>query len=472
MSINNVESAIGIKTVKSSDFTLSSGRATAFGAAEVGFGLMMQVAVSYFAYFLTDIALIGPAIVGTMLLINRIVDAISVPLTGAIIEKSNLPWGKYRSWMMIAPAVVAVCFIMMYRVPSGMSEVAMAIYFSIFYMVGHIFVNFSYSSRFALLPAMGNTPKSRIMVASRTSQMNTASRIIFSLVSLPIIMWLGGEQVRNARGFFLYMVIFGILQWGTYMISALAAKPVDIPGRWSKKNVPTGREMINQVITNKHLITIMLAELGRFTAALSLAGFAVYFYQYVAGDMALVSMYFLSLTVGGFVGNLIGPQIAKRLGTKKTYVIALFGQALFLVLAYFIGRTPMAFLALSGLASLSSGFGFSISGAVYSDCADYAEWKTGKSSKGIVMSLSAFPIKMAMVISGSVAAYALAAIGYVGGMTPTPEIQQGVAIIATLLPAVASVFGFICILFYNLKPDDLVKMKEVIKERQSQIQEG
>lgn len=468
MSINNVGSAASIENVRSSEFSLSTGRATAFGAAEVGFGLMMQVAVSYFAYFLTDIALLGPAIVGTMLLINRIVDAISVPLTGAIIEKSNLPWGKYRSWMMIAPAVVAFCFIMMFRVPSGMSEVAMAIYFSVFYMLGHIFVNFSYASRFSLLPAMGNTPKSRIMVASRTNQMNTASRILFSLISLPLIMWLGGEEVRNARGFFLYMLIFATLQWVGYMISARAAKPVDIPGRWPKKNVPTGREMINQVVTNKHLIILMLAELGRFTAALSLAGFAVYFYQYVAGDMALVSMYFLSLTVGGFVGNLIGPQIAKRLGTKKTYIIGLFGQAFFLVLAYFIGREPMAFLALSGLASLSSGFGFSISGAVYSDCADYAEWKTGKSAKGIVMSLSAFPIKIAMVISGSIAAYALAAIGYVGGMPPTPEIQQGVALIATLLPAVAAVFGFICILFYNLKQDDLEIMKEEIKERQSQ----
>ncbi|MDZ5724475.1 MFS transporter, partial [Acetobacterium sp. K1/6] len=76
--------------------------------------------------------------------------------------------------------------------------------------------------------------------------------------------------------------------------------------------------------------------------------------------------------------------------------------------------------------------------------------------------------KIAMVISGSIAAYALAAIGYVGGMPPTPEIQQGVALIATLLPAVAAVFGFICILFYNLKQDDLEIMKEEIKERQSQ----
>ncbi|MBF7095625.1 MFS transporter [Alkalibacter mobilis] len=454
---------------KSSKFQLTSARATAYGTAEIGFGLMMQVAVSYYTYFLTDIALLGPAIVGTMLLINRIVDAISVPLTGAIIEKSNLPWGKYRSWLMIAPAVVAICFILMFRVPEGMNEISMAIYFSVFYMLGHIFVNFSYSARFALLPAMGNTPESRIMIAGRTNQMNTTSRLLFSLISLPIIIALGGEATRNAKGFFLYMLIFATFNWVTYMVSAAAAKPVDVPGRWPQKNVPTFGEMIKQVVTNKYLIILMLAELGRFTAALGLASFAVFFYQYVAGDMSLVSMYFLSLTLGGLVGNLLGPQIAKKMGTKKTYVIGLSGQALFLVLAYFIGRAPMAFLVLSGLASVSSGFGFSISGAVYSDCADYAEWKTGKSAKGIVMSLSAFPIKVAMVISGSVSAYALAAIGYVGGMDPTPAIQSGIAVIATIIPAVAAVFGFICINFYNLKQEDLKKMKDEIQERQDSV---
>ncbi|MPW24396.1 hypothetical protein GC105_01140 [Alkalibaculum sp. M08DMB] len=451
------------------DFKLSSSRATAYGFAEVGFGLMMQVAVSYYVYFLTDIALLAPALVGTMILINRIVDAISVPLTGIIIEKSKLPWGKYRSWMMIAPGIVAISFIMMFRVPTGMSQASMAIYFSVFYMIGHIFVNFGYSARFGLLPAMGNTPDERIMVASRTNQMNTGSRILFSLFSLPIIIFLGGQGERNARGFFLYMLIFCIFQWFAYIVSSTAAKPVDTPGRWPAKNVPTFKEMAQQVLGNKYLITLMLAELGRFTAALSLAGFAVFFYQYVAGDMLLVSSYFLSLTIGGFVGNFVGPVLAKKLGTKKTYVIGLSGQAFFLVLAYFIGREPMAFLILCGLASFSSGFGFSISGAVYSDCADYAEWKTGKSAKSVVMSLSAFPIKIAMVISGSISAYALAAIGYVGGMDPTPEIAAGVALIATLLPATAAVFGFVCILFYGLKPEDLKKMKEEITTRQNNI---
>ena len=61
-----------------------------YGVADLTTNLMMMGAVTYFAYFLTDIVMINAAAVGVILLVARIFDAISVPVSGAVIQKTQL----------------------------------------------------------------------------------------------------------------------------------------------------------------------------------------------------------------------------------------------------------------------------------------------------------------------------------------------------------------------------------------------
>ena len=69
------------------------------------YGFTMAVfsamSMNYTNIFLTDYLLYSASLMGTTLLVGRIVDLIVALMAGGIIEKSRLKWGKYRSWTMI-----------------------------------------------------------------------------------------------------------------------------------------------------------------------------------------------------------------------------------------------------------------------------------------------------------------------------------------------------------------------------------
>lgn len=63
--------------------------------------LAAMVQMTYLTIFMTDELKIDTAIVATTLLIARIIDFIIGVICGGIIEKVRMPWGKYRSWLLV-----------------------------------------------------------------------------------------------------------------------------------------------------------------------------------------------------------------------------------------------------------------------------------------------------------------------------------------------------------------------------------
>jgi Na+/melibiose symporter-like transporter len=51
----------------------------------------------------TDLLGILPAAVGTLLLSARMFDAVNEPLMGYVVERTRMPWGKFRPWLLISP---------------------------------------------------------------------------------------------------------------------------------------------------------------------------------------------------------------------------------------------------------------------------------------------------------------------------------------------------------------------------------
>ncbi|NLW06919.1 MAG: MFS transporter, partial [Clostridia bacterium] len=128
----------------------------AFAFGTIGFVLMMSLISSYYVYFLTDVVGIGAAVVGSLLLVVRIADTISVVVSGGIVEKISLRWGKYRSWLLVAPPIAACFAILMFTnlaLPPGIKPVFMGC----MYVLAHMFTNLSEVSQLALYPVIATT---------------------------------------------------------------------------------------------------------------------------------------------------------------------------------------------------------------------------------------------------------------------------------------------------------------------------
>ncbi|KNZ69916.1 sugar (Glycoside-Pentoside-Hexuronide) transporter [Thermincola ferriacetica] len=436
-----------------------------FSIGETGFQLMMYLAVTYYAYFLTDVAAVGAATAGTILLIARIGDAISVPIAGAIIEKTNPRWGKYRSWLLMAPPVTAILFILMFTNFSAMNTATKAVVLGVLYVCAHFSVNLAWSAQTALIPVIGVEQEDRVALSSRRQQAVSAAQILLGIIAMPMVITLGGGN--EARGFFLTVTVFAILQVLGYRLMARVSKPWVMDLQTEAKQTVTLGDMLKQIFSNKYLLIFFMVEVCILTARYMILGLNVYYFKYVAQNMMLSSAFFTVVSVGMLVGAFAGGLLAKKATKKQIYVLGLSFEVICFALMWVVAENPIAFIALNGLVSFGTGLANSVMYAVYADISEYSEWKTGKNAKGLIMSLSALPIKLGVALSGAIIGFSLAAIGYVAGAEPTAELTRSIILVASMVPGSIAALALIGVFFYRLDEKRVQEIRQEIQARKS-----
>ena len=71
-----------------------------FGSGDLAQNLIFQVICTYLLFFYTDIYGLTPSAVAIMFLVGNVANVIWDPIVGALIDKSNPRFGKYRSYLL------------------------------------------------------------------------------------------------------------------------------------------------------------------------------------------------------------------------------------------------------------------------------------------------------------------------------------------------------------------------------------
>lgn len=72
-----------------------------FGSGDLAQNLIYQTIGMYLLLFYTNVFGIDPKAAAFMFLIVRLVDVLWDPLVGTFVDKHDMPWGKYRSYLIL-----------------------------------------------------------------------------------------------------------------------------------------------------------------------------------------------------------------------------------------------------------------------------------------------------------------------------------------------------------------------------------
>ncbi|MDO5422495.1 MAG: MFS transporter [Eubacteriales bacterium] len=406
--------------------------------------LAAMVQMTYMTIFMTDCIGIPASVVATTLLVARIIDFLIGVICGGIIEKFRMPWGKYRSWLLVLRWVIVFSIVC-----SFFDTSAWPLGFRVgVSFVGYILLNASFSfttnAYYALGPALaGANLNDRFRLSARGAQFMCVAMLITSAATVPLVTALT-PVVGPANAYLIVAVVFAIPYiFGCQVVSNLC-KECDPSGKRKEQggaSAVTLMDMVRSVTQNKQLLVVFLAYTIYYIGLYVISGLGTYYFSYIVGDYMKMPVCMTVTMITGTIASMVMPKIGGKLGKKRAFVVSLVIYAAAYACVYFAGGNWIHYMICAAIGGAAVYMFTSFGANYFVDCGEYHLYKTGKDTRTIAITMYSVPMKIGMALGGAIATYGLAIIGYEAGMTVDAAFEQHFMTLLSIIPAVLVLVG-------------------------------
>ncbi len=380
--------------------------ASASGSAQ----LMTATAATFISAFMTDVMLIPAAICSVIMLISTLWDAINDPIMGVIADRTSTKWGRYRPWLIPAPILLTVFSVLMWLNPD-LPTMGKAVFFLIVY-IGYGMTTTMYTMpHVALLPACVKKDEDRNKVIHLGAIFSTVAYSFASSFTTQITGFFE-NTFGISNGYVPMMLIYGVLSIITFWGLFGSSKERYIVKSEEKA---TAKEIF-KVMGDKAIWPLIVIWLTFFIGYGLNFSSAVYYLTYYMENPGLITPFFLMNTVTGFVSIGILFPIFLRIfkGPHNVFKMTLAVSIVCYGILFVYGNQSVVLMfVLSGFVNLFTTLQFALIQVLINDAIDYTQWKTGRSSNGVVASIKGFAQKCGNTITSSGMLAILAIAGYV-----------------------------------------------------------
>lgn len=401
--------------------------------------------------FYTDVMGVSAAVIGTIMMLARFVDAVTDVAMGRICDRSKVTAnGKFKPWILRMCVPVAFASFLMYQ--SGLAHLptnVKVLYLAITYILWGSFcytgINIPYGSMAsAISPDAGDRQS---LSTFRTMGGMLAGMVIGTL--LPFIAYekvtladgsiketMIGSRVTLAAG------IFSILAVVCYLLCYKLITERVVVESATKDKAPTVGQMFKSAFSNRALISIIVASIVMLLAQLTMQNMAAYIYPDYYNSAAAQSISTLLMMVGMIVAAIFAKPLATKFGKAEVSVVSnIFAAAVMILLWLIRPDNVWVYCLLQMLCWLGLGVFSMVSWALITDVIDYSELKNGIREDGSVYAMYSFARKLGQALAAGLSGWLLTAIGYnseaaVAGKMQTAEVLSGIFNISTLIPAI------------------------------------
>lgn len=405
-------------------------------------------ATAFLTAYYTDTVGIAAAAIGTMMLLARIFDGATDLVMGAIVDKTKSKFGKARPWVLWSAPFMMIGLILLFNVPSGLSESQNLIYAYLTY----IFMN-------CIVYTANNLPYNALLsrMTLNVQDRSSAASIRFIMTQLTTLIINAATSILVVRvGWNILSFVYGAVEVVMLLVCFFGCKEhvgEDETGSIKVEKIPL-KTALPALLKNKYFYLQALMFLSLYISVCVYGSLAVYFSNVVIGNLAVFTIFSTAATVPAIVANFINPSLVKRFGKRKVMIT---GCVLMVIGSTIMGagNTNIAVIVI-GIIIKGLGMGPIMSGifAMTADVVDYGEWKTGIRSEGLVNSCTSFGMKVGIGLGLAIGSWILAFGGYDG----TAAVQSAAAVNAIkfgfgYFNAICSVVCLIILLFMNIDKD-------------------
>jgi GPH family glycoside/pentoside/hexuronide:cation symporter len=481
---------------------LASREKIGYALGDIATNFFFQSMILYQTRFYTDTAGLSAVAVGSMFLVLRLGDAVIDPVIGALSDRTQTRWGKFRPWILGTAIPFGLIFWLVYVTPN-FGPHGKLVYAYITYTLLMMLYSANNTPYSALMGVMTPDSSERSSIASYRFVGALIGQFIIQALPLPLVAKLGHGD--SARGWAITMAIFGFLIIILNLITFASTRErvFSAPGQ-----KPSLRADLKDVFTCGPWIVMFVLTLLIFTTLVVRGSSLNYFFAYYldqgtvkafldkiglaavgAGPVTTwklglnalgllvnpdgsnaaavgLSLFFVLGSLIQIVGIIFSKPLADRFGKKAVFIVGMSVTTIATALVFFVTPTSMTLLVvLSILWPIGWGPTVPLLWVMIADVADFSEWKNSRRATGFMYAGILFALKAGLSLGGALSAWVIAAYGYVPNVAQTQRALLGIRLGASIYPAVTLTLGIVCLAIYPIGKTLNIRIQDELTER-------
>ncbi len=426
---------------------------------------------SFLLKFYTDVMGVSAFTVGIVMMLARFVDAFTDVAMGRLCDKARpTKNGKFKPWLIRMCGPVALSSFLIYQ--SAFADYSMTFkifWLSVTYILwGSVFytsINIPYGS---MASAISREPDDRQSLSTyRTMGSSLAGVIIGAGIPLFAYDTVDGLTVLNGSSFTLIAGVFSILAIISYLLCYyLSTERVTPPPHEKTEKISAG-ELIKNLLSNKALLSIIVASVLMLLAQLTMQSMANYVYPNYYSNTTAQSVSTFTMMGSMLIAAALAKPLARKFGKAELSAASnLLAGGICIILFFIRPKNVWVYTAWNVLNWLGLGIFAMVSWALITDVIDYSEIKNGVREDGSIYALYSFSRKLGQAGAAGLSGLLLTLIGYSQETAFTPSVLNGIFNISTLVPAIGFIgLALILWLWYPLKKRAVLHNVEILRKK-------
>ncbi len=225
---------------------------------------------TYIMFYYTNILGISATVAGTIFMVARIVDALTDPIMGMIVDRTNSKrFGKYRPYIIFGSPILGIIFVLMFMAPD-LSMGGKIIYAYTSYILYSLAWTCVQIPQLALPIILSNNTTRRTKIQAIFQAVGNIGSLAVTSLAIYMLKWFGGDGSKES--WFIVAIIFAIFSTIMFIISAMSVKSLDVFNPAQASRVNSGEKVsIKQrikVITSNTALLMVLISFGTDSLAI------------------------------------------------------------------------------------------------------------------------------------------------------------------------------------------------------------
>lgn len=423
----------------------------AYGSGDLAANCSFGIIGSFLLIYLTDTVGLNAGIIGTLMLVSKLLDGVSDVFFGTLVDRTHSKMGKARPWMLWSQIGVSFLLVLLFSIPGMQAFAQYAYFFVIYTCLNAVFYtanNIAYASLTSLIT---KNSVERVQIGSIRFMFSMGTNLFVAYETMNLVGLFGGGTAGWRNVAILYALIaLAVNTFSCLMVHEVEEEdPVQKAG--GKINI---LQSFRYLLTNRYYIMILLIYIIMYGSVSVSNTAGIYFCTYVLGDAGQFGNFSVASLFPSIVGLAIVPVIVKKFGIYKVNLTGVSLATVMSILFIFAGMQKaiglmLLFLVLKGI------FYSPLMGdlnALIAETANYSLKKHGVHLEGTMFSCSSMGMKVGSGIGTAAAGWMLALGGYDGMAASQPAgAVSMINFMYVIVPAIFLVVQVVILYFMDVE---------------------